>query len=151
MIGDRKTENILSSIKDNSLTLENSKSTQFIGGKSFVTYVTNSDNQYDFSLNVPQAYKAAKITFTFTDNALNKFHIVKPTIYYRIDNPDVMGSPAILSNGTNQIVSFFQDGVAHGVNTYVLQLTNGDAAAHTFYLKYYFYGTTSGTFNTVAL
>lgn len=151
MIGDRKTENILTNIKDNSLTIENAKSTQFIGGKSFVTYVTNSNNQNDFSLSVPQAYKAAKITFTFSDNAVNYFHIVRPTIYYRIDNPDVMASPTVLSSGTGQIISFFQNGVDHGQNTYIVQITNVDASSHTFYFKYYFYGTTSGTFGTVAL
>lgn len=151
MIGDRKTENILSTIKDSSTTLENGKSTQFIGGKSFVTYVTNSNDLYDYSLSAPASYKAARITFTFDSSAADKFHIVQPTIYYRMDDPDVMANPVILSNGSSYIMRFFQDGVAHGVNTYVIQLSHGESGTHTFYFKYYFYGTVKGTFSTVAL
>lgn len=151
MIGDRKTENILTNIKDSSVTLENGKSTQFIGGKSFVTYAVSSGDQYDFSLSSPAAYKAARITYTFDPTAAEKFHIVQPTIYYRMDNPDVMADPVILSNGSSYIMRFFQDGVSHGVNTYIIQLSHGESGTHTFYFKYFFYGTVKGTFTTVAL
>lgn len=151
MIGDRKTENILTNIKDSSITLENGKSTQFIGGKSFVTYITNSNAQYDYSLSTVASYKAARIIFTFDENASDKFHIVQPTIYYRMDNPDVMGDPVILSNGSSYIMRYFQDGISHGSNSYIIQLSHGESGTHTFYFKYYFYGTVKGTFSTTTL
>lgn len=151
MIGDRKTENILTTIKDSTVTLQNGKSTQLLGGKSFVTYVTNSNDPYDYSLSAPASYKAARISFTFDSNASNKFHIVQPTIYYRMDNPDVMADPVILSNGTSYIMRYFQDGVSQGQNTYIIQLSHGESGTHTFYFKYFFYGTVRGTFNTVPL
>lgn len=151
MIGDRKTENIMTGIKDTSVTLENIKSTQFIGGQSFVTYITNSDNQYDFALTLPSSWKTARISFTYTAEAATKHHIVKPNIFYRVDNPNVMESPVVGTNGAVSDLDFFQDGGGQGFSSWIMQIANFDTSSHTFYFKYYFYGTVSGTFSTVAL
>lgn len=151
MIGDRKTENIMTGIKDTSVTLENIKSTQFIGGQSFVTYISKSDDAYDFFLTVPPSWKTARISFTYSPEALNKHHIVTPNVFYRIDNSSVMEAPAVGSNGSISGVSVFQDGSGQGFSSWIMQIGNFDSGSHTFYFKYYFYGTVSGTFSTVAL
>ena len=146
MIGDRKTENIFTVIKDGDESMQNVKSTQAIGGKSFVTYITKSDLQYDYSLSVPQAYKKATILFTYPENAQTKHHIVKPSIYFRINNPDVMGSPAVDSYDQNVDTTVFMTGTGIGFSRWTLQMSNYNASSVTFYVKAFFYGTTTGTF-----
>lgn len=151
MIGDRKTENIFTNIKNGVETIQSSKSTQPISGKSFVTYVTKSNDLYDFSLSVPQSYKIALVEFTYEPSAATKHHIVKPTIFYRLDAPDVMAAPIIESYTTNTGIDFFQLRTGQGFASWVIQITNIDAATHTFYFKFFFYGTVKGTFVTSAL
>lgn len=146
MIGDRKTENIYTTIKDGNVSLENVKTTQPISGKSFVTSITKSDLQYDYSVTIPQSYKKATIMFYYQQGAENKHHIVKPSVYYRIGNPDVMGSPEVDSYSQNVDTTVFCTGMGHGFTRWTLQMTNTNAGSVTFYIKAFFYGTTTGTF-----
>lgn len=151
MIGDRKTENILSSIKDIDLNISSMKSTQYLGGASFVTYVTSSEDLYDFQITIPQSYKTAKVTFTYPISASTKNHIVSLTAYFRIDNPKVMAAPVIEDSNSFQIATPFVDGSGLGFTSWIIQLANGSPSSKTFYFKFFFSGTTSGTFNAVAL
>ena len=146
MIGDRKTEDVLTTIKDGDTSLANIKSTQPISGKSFVTYVTSSDDLYDYVITMPQSYKKATIMFYYKTGAEQKHHIVKPHIYYRLDDPNVMANPALPSYTTNIDTTVFMTGTGWGFSRWTLQLTNTAASSQTIYVKAYFYGTTTGTF-----
>ena len=150
MIGDRKTENAFTLIKDATETAQNIKSTQPISGKSFVTYVTESGLQFDYSVTIPQSYKTAVIDFTYSPGAEFKQHILKPSVYYRLNDPNVMASPIVDSYNLFTDITVFQTRTGQGFGQWIVQMTNANASSQTFYLKVYFYGTTSGTFTVTA-
>lgn len=150
----RKTDTIAEYIADISKNIEEFKSTQPASGKSFVNYSTNSSNAYDFSLTTNVYDKAFRITFN--DELSGKYNIVDLSWFMRVDNPNVMDNPR-LTNNIPYTVQVCYEAPQLGKTTWILDCGNLDFSTypnvntHTFYFKFYFNGTTTGTFSAVAI
>lgn len=131
------------------------KSPQRIGDSSFVGYKSNSANQSDWSRAVPgfvtspsvQVY-SRRVRVTFTHSQPTKYAIIVPSFFYRIDNSDVMSAPVFQTTASTPTVDMriWREPPQVGVSTWIIAWTNNDTAAHTAYLKCFFYGTDKGTF-----
>lgn len=146
---DRKTDTITEYISDISKNIDEFKSTQPASGKSFVNYSVSSENTYDFALTTNVSSKAFRITFTH--ELPDKYNIVDLSWFVRIDNPNVMANP-YLSNATPYTTEVCFEAPQLGVTTWILDCTNLNyPVPHTFYFKFYFNGTTTGTFSAVSI
>jgi len=137
--------NITDRITDMSKSLGEFKSVQKSSGDSFVNYATSSTNSYDFALTTNVAHKSFRLTFTHTEP--DKYNIVDLSWFVRIDDSNVMASPRV-SNATPYTTEVCYEAPQLGVTTWLIDCTNlNNPASHTFYFKFYFNGTTSGTFS----
>ena len=146
---DRKSDTITEYISDISKNIDEFKGTQLSGGKSFINYSVSSSNTYDFALTTTAFAKAFRITFTH--ELSDKYNIVDLTWFVRIDNSDVMANP-YLSNAAPYTTEVCFEAPQLGKTTWILDCTNLNyPASHIFYFKFYFNGTTTGTFSAVAI
>lgn len=147
---DRKSDTITEYVADISKDINEFKSTQIAGGKSFVNYSVSSSSAYDFSIVMNTRNKTFKITFTH--ELPDKYNIVDLTWFVRLDNSNVMDNPR-LTNISPYTVQVCPETPQQGVTTWLLDCDNIDFSTfpnvntHTFYFKFYFNGTTTGTFS----
>lgn len=142
---DRKTEDILSRVKRLKQNSEEIKSLQFIGGVSFQNYTTNSGNSSDFNITVPNNdWRTRRINFNFSNS--DEVHIVSVSAFFRLDNSSVMTSPTS-PVASGQDVKTLPELAQVGKQTWLLNVINFSGSSHTYYFKFYFKGTTPGTFN----
>jgi hypothetical protein len=146
---DRKLDSIQARVKDIELSLENMKATQLTGGRSFVNYVTNSADSYDYTHVLSAQLYEVRLTFTHTE--AGKHHIVEPTVFYRIGNSNVMADPEFGDFTNDRDVLLLREAPVTGSNSWIMSLYNGqyliDGIPRTFYIKLFFKGTTPGTFS----
>ena len=151
---DRKTHNIIDFIKNIANNIDEFKSTQPAAGKSFVNYAVSSSNTYDFALVMNTRNKTFRLTFTH--ELPDKYNIVDLSWFMRVDNSNVMANPYV-SNATPYTTEVCFEAPQLGVTTWLLDCGNLDFSivpavnTHTFYFKFYFNGTTTGTFSAVAI
>lgn len=146
---DRKTEDILTTIKRLKQNSDEIKSLQFIGGASFQNYTTNSINSSDFNITVPNNdWRTRRINFNFSNP--NEVHIISVSAFFRLDNANVMAnptSPVVTGQNVKTLPEFAQV----GKQTWLLDIINTSGSSHTYYFKFYFKGTTPGTFNVTTV
>lgn len=151
---DRKTDTITEYISDISKNIDEFKSTQPASGKSFVNYSVSSSNTYDFALVMNNMNKTFRITFTH--ELPDKYNIVDLSWFMRVDNNNVMDSP-YLSNASPYTTEVCFESPQLGITTWLLDCGNLDFTTypnvntHTFYFKFYFNGTTTGTFSAISI
>lgn len=151
---DRKTDNILSVVADISKNIDEFKAMQSAGGKSFVNYSVSSVNNYDFALTISTQNKAFRVTFTH--ELADKYNIVDLSWFMRVDNSAVMANPRV-SNVVPYTTEVCFEAPQLGVTTWILDCSNVDYTSfpsvntHTFYFKFYFNCTTTGTFSAVVI
>lgn len=145
----RKSDTITEYVSDISKNIEEFKSTQPASGKSFVNYSVSSSNIYDFALTTTVFAKAFRITFIH--ELADKYNIVDLSFFVRIDDPNVMANP-YLSNAPPYTTEVCFEAPQLGKTTWILDCTNLNyPVSHTFYFKFYFNGTTTGTFSAAAI
>lgn len=144
---DRKDYNIVAVIKDLQEDNKQLKSTQFIGGATFKNYTTQSGSSSDFNVTVGAGSFAAR-RITFIPDIAGKYYIIRPSRFFRLNNSDVMGNPAQQSPNLN--VRVFTESPENGYS-WIIQIFNGTLSSETFYVKLFFKGTASGTFNVTTV
>ena len=134
-------------------SVQEMKSTQPLGGRSFVNYATFSELPHDVSVSMDGVFKDVRLVFTGSD--AESVHLVQPSVFYRLDNPEVMESPELAPFATGRGLRMFQEYARAGESSWVITLLDQDWGNHgadfTYYIKAYFSGTTSGTFSFVHL
>lgn len=151
---DRKTDNIVNIVKDVSNNIDEFKSMQSVSGKSFVNYSVSSNSAYDFAITMNVTNRAFRVIFTH--ELPDKYNIVDLSWFMRVDNSNVMASPRV-SNAVPYTTEVCFEAPQLGVTTWILDCSNLDYSSfpsvntHTFYFKFYFNGTTTGTFNAVTI
>jgi len=154
---DRKTQNFITDIADLQRGIEEFKGSQPVGGASFVNYdVQGSANGglYDFAVSVPNVlntiYKRAwRVSFTHDtiEGQDAKLHIVRPSVFFRLDNPNVMAAPYLANISRLAQIDVINEPPVNGLNTFLLDMKNLDTTDHTLYVKIFFKATTPGTFS----
>lgn len=144
---DRKQHDILSVVKELEEDSKQLKSSQFVGGASFINYTTQSPDSYDFSVTLTAGAFAAR-RITFIPGIPGKYYIIRPSRFFRLNNPNVMASPQEQTPTLN--VRVFTESPEGGYS-WIIQAFNGTLSTHTYYVKLYFKGTASGTFNVTTI
>ena len=143
---DRKTQDIIKRVSELNQNFQDYKSVQPLGGASFVNYSTSSSSTYDFSITMNAHLKSYRLTFTHSEP--DKYHILSPTVYFRVDNSNVMSSPYLVDVNALYLIHTIGEEPVPGSQTWILDAVNSDyPTSHTFYVKLFFKGTTTGTFS----
>lgn len=149
-MADRKRQSVVTEIKEAERSMLAIKSPQPIGGASFVNYNTYSNDSYDFAATMNATVRSYRITFTFSDASSRQ--LVVPSFFFRVDNSNVMDAPFIPLTGVANRVFVLPERMNLGYQTWILDCVNADyPTTRTFYLKFFFKGTTAGTFDVVAI
>lgn len=127
------------------------KNKQRIGLTSLKGYKTFSSDPYDWTYTSTVDYK--KFRLTFNHDTAKEGAIIKLKAFYRLDDPDVMASPV---EGFGAAPDWLFDYELESFNdtstTWILIVINNSApSSETGWVKFFFDGTDSGTFNVVAL
>lgn len=145
---DRKTQNFVTDVSQLITDTEDMKSSQPIGGASFVNYFTQSPYGYDYSWLQSTFKRAFRVRFTHADPG--KYHIINLNAFFRLDNADVMGNPYLANINRAAQLEVVPDVFAAGYNEWIITTENFNqpypGTSYTFYLKLFFKGTTPGTF-----
>ena len=153
---DRKQEDIITIIDSMSNSISDIKSVQQVSGDSFVNYSVYSANTYDFAITLTSIFTGMDFRLTFTHSEPLKYNIVDMSFFMRVDNSNVMANPYV-SNAVPYTVQVANEAPQLGVTTWLLNCTNLDFTtwptvnSHTFYFKFYFNGTVSGTFSSALI
>jgi|GEM_PF-4954156 len=148
-MSDRKTDNIVTRTRGLQREIQSYKSVQPLGGASFVNYTTFSNSNYDFSRISSGVYQSYRLTFTYSEP--EGYHIMNPSLFFRIDNPDVMDDPYLSTLNQEYFINIIGEEPQSGYNSWIVDLSNVSGVTHTFYVKAFFTGTTSGSFNLSAI
>lgn len=146
---DRKTRNFNSIVASLQKDTEDLKTVQPIGGVSFINYTVYSDAPYDFSSVMSPSIKSFRITFTHTEPG--KYHITKPSVFIRANNPNVLENPYIAA-GLSQlyVIHVIPERPTRGSQNWIVDVVDV-FGGNTIYFKVFFKGTVSGTFNMVQI
>lgn len=139
---DRKNQNLTNILHRLSTEADDMKATQPLGGHSFVNYYTSSEDQYDFSIVMNTFYKSRRVTFNFSQSDTS--HIVVFSPFMRVDNPNVMAAPDIGS--VLNTINVISEIARPGSQSWIIDLGNFELTERIYYLKFFFKGTTAGTF-----
>lgn len=144
---DRKQQDIITEIRDLKDDADDLKGVQPLGGASFVNYTYHTQDAYDYSFNQSVSIRSFRLRFIYDDVASEKYHIVMPSLYYRIDNGNVMELPYFELASPIVSIDVLPEPSSPGESRWLLVSQNYDTpTAHNIYLKFYFQGTVSGTF-----
>lgn len=127
------------------------KGRQRIGLTSLKGYKTFSNNTFDWTYASTSDYKKFRLTFTHT--TAKKGAIIKLKAFYRLDDPDVMAGPVEgFGSAPDWLFDYELESFNDTTTTWILVVINNLAPTSvTGWVKFFFDGTDSGTFNVVAL
>lgn len=143
----RRNRGFLQEFADWGKDLEELKSSQPIGGQSFINYKVSSSSQNDFSVLMDSVYKDFRIEF-FHDMP-GEYHIVSLSHFHRVGNPDVMASPELVAFETGRFLRLVRERPFRSRNSWILtcvDFTQGSHTDFTYYVKLFFRGTAKGSF-----
>lgn len=144
---DRKNENIISNIEGIRSDIYDLKNTQPLGGASFINYSHQSNSQNDGSVVMNDVYKNIRLVFDHAEPG--KYHLVDVSVFYRPNNANVMASPEVGDITTGRFVRVVREMPFHSYNSWIVTFVDFDQGFHpdyTYYYKFFFSGTTPGTF-----
>jgi len=146
----RNEDNILTELNKIKYNISDFKATQKVSGDSFINYAISSSSDYDFSVTMDTTNKTYRLTFT--QDTPDKYNIIDLSLFMRVDNSNVMADPRV-SNATPYTSEICFEAPQLGVTTWLIDCANLDYSTfpnvntHTFYYKFYFNGTATGTFS----
>lgn len=147
---DRKRKDIITEVRDLKTDTDELKSTQPLGGVSFVNYTYHTEDTYDYSYTQSVIIRSFRLRFIYDDVASEKYHIVVPSLYYRIDNSNVMADPYFELTAPVISIDVLPEPPMIGESRWLLVSQNyhypTPGTPHDVYLKFYIQGTVSGTF-----
>lgn len=144
----RSNDQIINVLKESQNALDEIKSTQPLGGASFVNYTTRSDDNFDFSYSQTGYYKSIRVTFTHS--IPESWHINELNVFGRVNNPNVMANP-IAANNTDYEIRITPERPYRGKQTWIVETVQYQGGTNDFYLKFYVKGTTGGTITAQTL
>lgn len=152
----REPDSVIGFVQDARTTLDELKGKQQVGGNNLLYYRTSSSATYDISKFLQGTDVSFLITLTYTNS--DHFGIIYFNYFYRLDNPDVMASPEPVNTSTAPEVTILGNEVTPpevGRIQYVLTLKNntylGIPQDFMVYIKVFFTGTSSGTFDAIEI
>lgn len=131
--------NIADKIKSIQKDLSEYRSRQILAGDSLRVYDTYSNDSYDFMTTL-SAYQTKNYELIFTPTSARTQTILTMFVFYKPDDPDVMDG---IYSGIVSVVGYPRRPIP--IREFEFMAYNGDSVSHDVYIKFYFTGTATGT------